>query len=226
MVNLESIKFIRSPNFGERGPNKPSMIILHCPVGTMKSALATFQNIASRVSAHYVVDRDGSIVQMVPLEKAAWHAMHIPNLKSIGIEIVDRYLVSGYLTRGCMQDPGWYTKDQLSALCDLVAKLMIKFDIPLHQVMGHNDPSLRKYGNNHQDPGPFFPWRTFKELVPANIKAIQYASKPALPVVEPSLDPTGPQVEMVNINSSKELEEKFGLPIYPLPKPKRVKKDG
>lgn len=204
MINLDAIKFIRSPNFGVRGPNRPSMIILHCPVGTMQSAIATFQSPASQVSAHYVVGRDASIVQMVDLKDAAWHAMHIPNLMSIGIEIADRYVNSGQLTRGCMNDPGWYTRPQLEALCELVAALMVKFNIPLHQVLGHNDPSLRKYGNTHQDPGPYFPWRTFKELTSANVNAILYAAKPALTIVDapvtitlPTVDPAPRKIKIV-----------------------------
>lgn len=177
MINLDSIKFIPSPNFSVRGPNVPSMIILHCPVGTLQGTVNTFKNPASKVSAHFVIDRDGSIVQMVHLDKAAWHAMHVPNLMSIGIECVDRYFVNNQLTRGCMGDPNWYTRVQLETLCQLVAALMVKFNIPLFKVIGHNDMSLRKYGNNHADPGTYFPWRTFKDLTPKFAQEILDAQK-------------------------------------------------
>lgn len=165
MLDLSKIKQIPSPNFQPRGSNVPQIIVLHCPVGTMQGCIATFENRQSKVSAHYVVDRDGTIVQMVDLANAAWHAMHYPNMIGIGIEMVDKYMVGGYPTRGCMADPQWFATAQLAAVADLVSALMTKFNIPLNKVMGHNDAWLKQFGNNHQDPGPYFPWVNFKVLV-------------------------------------------------------------
>jgi N-acetylmuramoyl-L-alanine amidase len=179
--SLSQIKFVKSPNFGNRGGQKPQIIILHCPVGTLQSATATFLNPASKVSAHYIVDRTGDILQMVALSDAAWHAMHYPNLIGIGIEMVDRYMVGGYLTRGCMSDPQWFTEPQLQNVAELVASLMRQFNIPINKVMGHNDPYLRQFGNNHQDPGPAFPWGPFRQRV----AAINIAPPPA-----PTASPT------------------------------------
>lgn len=164
-MDLSSIKFIKSPNFQPRGSNVPQIIVLHCPVGTMQGCVVTFQNPNSKVSAHYVADRTGELVQMVDLSNAAWHAMHYPNMIGIGIEMVDRYLVGNYPTRGCMSDPQWFTTLQLAAVSQLVATLMQKFNIPLNKVMGHNDQWLKQFGNNHLDPGPYFPWVNFKVLV-------------------------------------------------------------
>jgi N-acetylmuramoyl-L-alanine amidase len=165
MLDLSKIKFVPSPNFQPRGGNKPEIIVLHCPIGTFNSCVDTFKNPQSKVSAHYVVDRSGEMVQMVSLDNAAWHAMHYPNMIGIGIEMVDRYFVGGYLTRGCMNDPQWFTTEELAATADLVAALMQKFNIPITKVMGHNDPWLKQYGNNHRDPGPAFPWFNFRKLV-------------------------------------------------------------
>jgi len=183
-VDLKSIKFIASPNFSARGGNKPQIIVLHCPVGTLQSTVATFQSPISKVSAHYVVDRDGSVVQMVDLQYAAWHAMHYPNIIGIGIEMVDRYVITGsQLSRGCMGDPNWFTKPQIDAVADLVAALMKQFNIPIAKVMGHNDPWLRQFGNNHQDPGTYFPWFNFKRLLQANLSV----HPPPAPVETPQL---------------------------------------
>lgn len=181
-MDLDKISFNVSPNCGTRGDNKITHIILHCPVGTLEGCIATFRNPNSKVSAHYVVDRDGSIVQMVKLENTAWHAMHMPNLWSIGIENVDRYLISNQMQPGCMSDPHWFTNPQLNNLADLVATLMFKFNIPLANVMGHNDPWLRQFGNNHQDPGPYFPWRDFRNMVQLKLTPMIAPVKTAPPI--------------------------------------------
>ena len=165
-MDLSKINFIKSPNHNQgRSPDAITHIILHCPIGTMQGTISTFLNPARQVSAHYVVDRDGSIVQMVDLKNAAWHAMHMPNQFSVGIEMVDCYMIANTLSRGCMNDKQWITGIELSTVADLVASLMNKFNVPLQNVMGHNDPWLRQFGNNHQDPGPSFPWDAFRQQV-------------------------------------------------------------
>ena len=184
MKLLEDIPFNASPNYTPRALTAPKMIILHCPVGTMQSAINTFKNNQNKVSAHYVVGRDGSVVQMVQLTDVAWHAMHIPNFMSIGIEMQDIYIVGGQLTRGCLQDPTWYTAETLKTTSEIVAQLMIKFNIPLDKVIGHNDFQLKQYGNNHRDPGPYFPWQTFRQLVGLQLKLL--STPVSIPVVVPA----------------------------------------
>jgi N-acetyl-anhydromuramyl-L-alanine amidase AmpD len=71
-------------------PQPPSEIILHITEGTTPGgAFATFAASVSphRVSAHFIVCRDGAIWQLVPLSRVAWHASQI-NYHSIGIEHV------------------------------------------------------------------------------------------------------------------------------------------
>ena len=50
------------------------MIVIHATAGTVRSALAWLTNPASRVSAHYLIDKAGQIYRLVPDEYAAWHA--------------------------------------------------------------------------------------------------------------------------------------------------------
>ena len=80
-------QFIRSPNCscGQVG-TKIDKIVLHCTEGSLASALAEFQRTDSRkVSAHYVIDRNGDIYQMVNDTDCANHCMGA-NAGSIGIE--------------------------------------------------------------------------------------------------------------------------------------------
>ena len=65
-----------------------SLIILHCTEGhTAQSAIWTFQRSKTphRVSAHFVIDRDGSVTQLVDINDTAWHASAVNGI-SIGIE--------------------------------------------------------------------------------------------------------------------------------------------
>lgn len=88
-----------SPNFNDRSA-EISMIVLHyTALPTCEDALAILSspiNPAGRVSSHYLIDRDGTVYQMVDESKRAWHAgvgswrgLDDVNSRSIGIEIVN-----------------------------------------------------------------------------------------------------------------------------------------
>ena len=65
-----------SPNFGpRRGPFRPDMIVLHYTgMASGEGAEAWLCDPASEVSSHYLVHKDGRIVQMVRESDRAWHA--------------------------------------------------------------------------------------------------------------------------------------------------------
>ncbi|MEQ6333023.1 N-acetylmuramoyl-L-alanine amidase [Sphingobium sp. MK2] len=96
---LEGVPFVASPNIS--GMLNPSYVVMHYTAGwTGASAIDTLTNPKSRVSAHLVVDRDGSVTQLVSFNRVAWHAgpskfdgKNGMNNYSIGIEIVN----PGYL---------------------------------------------------------------------------------------------------------------------------------
>jgi N-acetyl-anhydromuramyl-L-alanine amidase AmpD len=182
MIDLSTIRFIKSPNFrAGRNADRITHIVLHCPLGTLQGTIATFQNTIAQVSAHYVIDRDGSITQMVQLVDTAWHVCNA-NPFCIGIEMVDRYPIAGNLSDGCLRDKGWLTNPELTSVVQLVAALMQKFNIPLQNVIGHSDPYLRQFGNNHQDPGMFFPWMQFRSMVSDLLKPSISSPPPVRPL--------------------------------------------
>lgn len=79
-------EFIRSPNMSAR-QTKLSQIVLHYTTSdNLNGTISWFQNPKSQVSAHYVVGRDGRLVQMVKDGDKAWHC-YGQNDNSIGIEI-------------------------------------------------------------------------------------------------------------------------------------------
>jgi N-acetylmuramoyl-L-alanine amidase len=130
-----------SPNANDRPAGTPiSCIVLH-HTQRYEDALATaryFQSPASQVSAHYIVDRDGSLVRCVPDDKRAWHAgisrfQGVDNVNdfSIGIEIANR---------GDNIDP--YPEAQMRTVVQLVAWLSRQYGIPADRVTRHRDVAL------------------------------------------------------------------------------------
>jgi N-acetyl-anhydromuramyl-L-alanine amidase AmpD len=109
------------------------LIVLHITAGsTARSAIETFKasKAPNRVSAHFVIDRDGTVYQLLPLEETAWHASGV-NSKSIGIE---HAAIPGTLL--C-------TDEQVAASAKLLAWLCDTLKIPCDRqhVKGHNEAS-------------------------------------------------------------------------------------
>jgi N-acetyl-anhydromuramyl-L-alanine amidase AmpD len=107
-----AIPFVRSPN--QSGRITPTLIVVHDTAAwlTKGNAVKYFKKRLARVSAHFVVDRDGTITQMVECDRKAWHAGKSSyngrkncNAFSIGIEIVS----PGKLVRKGGKDPvAWF----------------------------------------------------------------------------------------------------------------------
>lgn len=138
-----------SPNHAVR---KPSVIVLHYTVEDTLEGSRDILSDAKRkhpVSSHYLLDRDGRLLQLVPDHLAAWHAgvgswgtIRDLNQTSIGIEIVN----TG-------SEP--FPDAQIDALIALLGDLTKRHDIARSQVIGHADLAPgRKI-----DPGKFFPWK-------------------------------------------------------------------
>lgn len=69
----DHVEFLLSPNIG--GALNPVAFVEHYTAGyNANSAIQTFLNPASKVSAHLVIGRDGKVTQMVPFNRVGWHA--------------------------------------------------------------------------------------------------------------------------------------------------------
>ncbi len=100
------------------------MIVLHCSTAaTVEGTIHWFLNRNSRVSSHYVVDKNGDIYQMVREDLSAWHAK-AANSRSIGIEHVAA--AADQLTNA-----------QSVASGQLVHWLAEEYGIPAANVVGH-----------------------------------------------------------------------------------------
>jgi N-acetylmuramoyl-L-alanine amidase len=135
-----------SPNFDER---RPALVVIHhTSDATAAKALATLADPARQVSAHYLVDRDGSIYQLVDERKRAWHAGVSRwgadtdvNSASIGIELDND---------GAEPFPA----AQIDSLLALLADLKSRYHIPTANFVGHGDVAPGR----KVDPSRYFPW--------------------------------------------------------------------
>jgi LysM repeat protein len=129
------IFWIPSPNFNERpDPDNITAIVVHATANsTLVGVVSWFQSTTAYVSAHYVIGKDGKIVQMVKDEDRAWHAGEsewrgVPNVNDygLGIELVN-------LNDG--QDP--YPEAQYQSLVKLCQALAHKHNISTEDIVGH-----------------------------------------------------------------------------------------
>ena len=144
-----------SPNFNlpKRVKNKIKFIIIHY-TGMKKESLAIkrLQDPKSKVSSHYLIKRNGEIINLVPDLFEAWHAgvsswKHFKSLNknSIGIEITNPGHQHGYKK---------FSKKQIFSLQKLLKILVKKYKIKKKNVLGHSDISP----DRKKDPGEKFPW--------------------------------------------------------------------
>nr|WP_314591085.1 N-acetylmuramoyl-L-alanine amidase [Paenibacillus terrigena] len=143
-------------------------IVIHDTEETYQDTLNIFTNPDSYVSAHYVIrSSDGQITQMVKNKNVAWHAGNwYFNMHSIGLEH------EGFAMEGAT----WFTERLYRSSAALVRYLAEKYDIPLDRahIIGHNEiPGLTPARQKvmHQDPGPFWDWEHYMELVGAPIRS-------------------------------------------------------
>ena len=178
--------WIPSPNFSDRahGASDIDTIVLHHTAsgGTAQDVAHYFQNPSSQVSSHYIVGKDGVIVQSVPDGKKAWHAgtstfkgRDNVNDFSMGIEIVNR---------GDSKDP-WPEK-QYEAVADLVAYLMKTYNVPMERITGHRDVALPK--GRKIDPADNFDWGHVKQLINQRMNGTNPVPRPD-PKPEPEPQP-------------------------------------
>ncbi len=180
-----AVAYDPSPN--QSGTVTPLYLVIHYTAGTSSaSAVSWLKNPASKASAHLVIDRDGSIVQLVPFNRRAWHAgvsqwgqLSGLNHYSIGIELVNagklRKRSDGqWLTESKQLIPaadvtvarhqnesestGWheYTDVQIATVTAVGQLLNQKYGFT--DVLGHDDIApTRKI-----DPGPLFPMNSVR----------------------------------------------------------------
>ena len=149
---------VPSPNWNERAL-PISMVVLHYTgMQTGQEALERMCDPEAQVSAHYMIDEDGTVTRLVPEEKRAWHAgksywrgVTDINSASIGIELVNPGHEWGYRP---------FPEAQMEALLPLLGNIVKEHDIPRANVVGHSDIAPAR----KTDPGELFDWERLARL--------------------------------------------------------------
>lgn len=167
-------EWVGTVNFNLRKPN--FVIIHHTAQRSTEETLKTFTLSKTQVSAHYLIGRDGKIIQMLNDYLRAWHGgiarwagITDINSVSLGIELDNDGLAP-------------FTETQIESLLSLLQQLKKNYNIPTANFISHADIApTRKV-----DPHILFPWRKLAEKgfglmpdtvitepVPANFDPIQ-----------------------------------------------------
>lgn len=140
-----------SPNHSERvGGQRPCLIVLHyTALPDAAVSRARLCDPVHEVSAHWLIDLDGSAEALVDESRRAWHAgagawgsITDVNSASIGIEI---------------QNVGHtpFPELQMAGLERLLTAIFVRWSLGPQAVIGHSDMAPTRKA----DPGPHFDWR-------------------------------------------------------------------
>ena len=152
-LNLER-KYSINFDLPERDKTLIKFIIIHYTAMKIESkAIERLVNPKSKVSTHYFIRNDGTIINMVPDEYVAWHAgvSNWKNFKSlnkysIGVELSNPGHNHGYKN---------FSHKQIVSLTKLLKMFIKEYKIKKENILGHSDIApLRK-----KDPGEKFPWK-------------------------------------------------------------------
>lgn len=157
-VQKPRVELRKSPNYGLRGGRAIDAIVLHhTGPGRTSGHLAWLCDPASKVSAHYLIGRDGTIYQLVQDEMAAWHAgkssLHgdeAVNSRSIGIELTHS---------GDNATP--FPEAQYGALEALLLYLVQRYGVKPENLVGHRDVAP----DRKVDPADSFDWERVRRAV-------------------------------------------------------------
>jgi N-acetylmuramoyl-L-alanine amidase len=153
-MNLKVVEHPSPNRNARRNGVRPDMVIIHYT--GMKSAAAAIVrlcDVTAKVSSHYLIDREGMTLRMVPEEARAWHAgvssWHGDsdiNSRSIGIELVNPGHAHGYVD---------FPPAQMKALLKLLEGIHKRHAILPGHLLAHSDVAPAR----KQDPGERFDWK-------------------------------------------------------------------
>ena len=151
-LGLTGTQWVPSPNWGQRDlGDRIDTVVLHSTgINTLEGTEHAFcDDKDSRISAHYVVDRDGTTVQMVDERCSAWHAgaselegRRGVNDFSIGIELVS-------LNDG--QEP--YPEAQYEAVVRIIKDLRKRWAVPPNHIV--SEAAIARPPGRKTDPVGF-----------------------------------------------------------------------
>lgn len=223
----QPVRFRASPNVG--GPCQPRFLVMHFTSGGFDGAVEWLcnGNRPNRSSAHLVISEAGEVVQLVPFDRAAWHAgpsawrdvTGTLNPVAIGIELANygeldgapgrysfagrpvpdaRVLVARHKNGGQMQPWHTYPSAQIATAIEVARALDAAYRF--EEIVGHDDIApLRK-----TDPGPAFDMAGFRTAVGTSAPPSPKAAPPAS--TTPAAKPAKPAPAPIEIGSAEDLQ--------------------
>lgn len=137
-----------SPNYESRGGIKPIFIVIHIAEGNKESVIAEFASPKTEKSSHYLINRDGSIIQFVDEAQSAWTNGIVWNPRN---ELVKEKYLKGISINKCsitIEAEGFASQEPTEAYyktcAQLVKEISQRWNIPLdaNHVIPHN--SIRR----------------------------------------------------------------------------------
>ena len=176
-------------NYATGRTAKIDKVIIHVTQGSYAGTISWFQDPVSKVSSHYVIrSANGEITQMVRDKDTAYHAKS-SNASAIGIE-----------HEGFIDDATWFTDAMYRSSAALTKYLCERYGIPKDRthIIGHSEAP----GNDHTDPGPYWNWTYYMQLVTGTSSSATGGPGASDELSFPSYTPqqtgsTGPQVKAI-----------------------------
>lgn len=159
-----------SPNYYSNPPFYQKFSVVHTTQGSFAASVSWLKNPASSAATHYIIrSSDGYIVQLVREMYAAWHAV-----------CWNRWMF-GTEHEGYVENPSWYTDTMYLNSAALFRHLCTTYNIPMtrNYIIGHgeksnaswvawmqqNFPSIDPNCNSHTDPGQYWDWNFYMQLI-------------------------------------------------------------
>jgi N-acetyl-anhydromuramyl-L-alanine amidase AmpD len=133
-------------NYGQRRTSALDYVVIHSTEGTGQGAEAWMTNPKSKVSAHYLIHEDGSLVRLVDEQFNAYHAGKNANGRSIGVEIAGFANKNGYR----------FSDAQYEACAKLLKNITDRHGLHREAIVTHGYVSKNLGGTDHTDPEPNF----------------------------------------------------------------------
>jgi N-acetyl-anhydromuramyl-L-alanine amidase AmpD/methionine-rich copper-binding protein CopC len=166
------------------------LVVIHDMEGYYAATVSYFQT-ETGSSVHYCLNSRqdnasdspaGEVTQMVEEQYYAWHAVCL-NKYSLGIE-----------HEGWVSNPAWFTDDMYLSSAKLVKYMCDKYNIPKdrNHVIAHgewqnndwvnwmaaNFPAITPSCNNHTDPGKYWDWPFYMQLIRQDTTVPHVSSTP------------------------------------------------
>lgn len=157
-VDFRGAQWVSASSANWRRADRPDdyaidRVVIHVTQGSFRSAVKVFQDPAHGAAAHYIVRRDGHITQMIRELDVAFHAGNRGyNERSVGIE-----------HEGFVERASSFTDAMYRASARLTAGICARYGIPIDRehIIGH----VEVPGTDHTDPGPYWDWDRYLQLV-------------------------------------------------------------